>query len=548
MRKLLGVEADTLTPADLIKAALKAPVDLLWLGGIGTYVKASDETNAEVGDRANDALRIDGKDIRARVVGEGANLGVTQRGRIEYAQLGAGGTGHINTDAIDNSAGVDTSDHEVNIKVLLGDVVQRGDMTLKQRDKLLAKMTDEVGEQVLRDNYLQTQALSVTEADGAAALDPHVRLIRSLERAGRLNRAIEFLPDDEEIQRRQGASQALTRPELAVLLAYAKLTLYDQILPSDLPDDAAMVDDLLRYFPGPIREQHREPALRHRLRREIVATVVTNSIVNRTGATFVNDMAERTGATQATIARAYYAARAVFALRDLWAAIEGLDNKVAAATQYRMHKATQRLLERAILWFVRHGASGIDVAKAIARYSSGLADLEKAFDASVEPARAAELSAAAQELVREGVPEKVAQRVVRLGDLASGLDVVRIAEEAKAPAPGVARLYFGIGARLGLDWLRNAAAHVKAETGWQKLAVAAIVEDLLALQAELTARAIKAAGRLENVEKIAEAWTARHKAGLARFDAVLAELKAAPAPEIAGLTVAGRELRALTGA
>jgi glutamate dehydrogenase len=248
------------------------------------------------------------------------------------------------------------------------------------------------------------------------------------------------------------------------------------------------------------------------------------------------------------IARAYYVARAVFALRVTWEAIEQLDNKVPAATQYRMLKATQRLMERAILWFVRHGATGIDVAKEIARYSAGLAELEKAFASALEPARAAELAAAATELTREGVPEALAQRIVRFGDLASGLDVVRIAESSKAPVAGVARLYFGIGTRLGLDWLRVAAGHVKAETGWQKLAVAATVEDLLALQAELTARAMRAAGKLENVEKLAEEWLTRHKGGLARFDAVLAELKASPVPEIAGLTVAGRELRALTGA
>jgi glutamate dehydrogenase len=544
MKTLLGVEADNLTPAELIKAALKAPFDLLWLGGIGTYVKASDETNAEVGDRANDALRVDGAELRVRVVGEGANLGVTQRGRIEYAQKG----GHINTDAIDNSAGVDTSDHEVNIKILLGDVVARGDMTIKQRDKLLAKMTDEVAQLVLRDNYLQTQALSVTETEGGAALDPHVRLIRALEKAGRLNRAIEFLPDDEDIQRRQAAGQGLTRPELAVLLAYAKLTLYDQLLPSDLPDEPATVDDLLRYFPTPIREQHRDSVMRHRLRREIVATVVTNSIVNRTGATFVNEMAERSGATPAMIARAYYVARAVFSLRSVWEAIESLDNKVPAAAQYRMLRATQRLLERAVLWFLRQGATGIDVAAEIERYSAGLAELEKVFEVALEPSRAAELATAAQELLRDGVPDKLAQRIVRLGDLASGLDIVRIAASTKAPVAGIARLYFGIGARLGLDWLRAAASRVKAETGWQKLAVAATVEDLLALQAELTSRAMRAAGKLENVEKIAEDWLQQHRAGLARYDAVLAELKTAPVPEIAALTVAGRELRALTGA
>jgi glutamate dehydrogenase len=508
-------------------------------------VKASDETNAEVGDRANDPLRVDGRELRARVVGEGANLGATQRGRVEYAQAGAGG--RINTDAIDNSAGVDTSDHEVNIKVLLGDVVARGDMTIKQRDALLGRMTDEVGALVLRDNYLQTQAVSVAEMDGVQGIDPHVRLMRSLEKSGRLNRAIEFLPDDEEIQRRQAAGQGLTRPELAVLMAYSKLALYDQLLPSDLPDDPALVGDLLRYFPAPIRKQHAEAVMRHRLRREIVATVVTNSLVNRTGATFMTDMAERSGAAPPAVARAYLVARQVFALRDLWDAIEALDNKVPAAAQYRMLRATQRLLDRAVLWFVRQSPGTIDVAAEVKRFSAGIAALDKAFEAAVEPSRAAELSAAAQELARDGVPESLAMRVARLADLAAGLDVVRIAESAQAPVESVGRLYFGIGARLGLDWLRSAASRVKAETSWQKMAVAAIVEDLLALQAELAARAVKAAGSIERVETIAEDWMRRHKAGLARFDAILAELRASPTTEIAALTVAGRELRALTG-
>jgi glutamate dehydrogenase len=550
MRRVLGTEADALTPAEVIRAALRAPVDLLWLGGIGTYVKASDETHAEVGDRASDALRVDGRELRARVVGEGANLGVTQRGRVEFAQVGGPGGkgGRINTDAIDNSAGVDTSDHEVNLKVLLGDVVARGDMTLKQRDALLARMTDEVGDLVLRDNYLQTQAISVAEGDGAAGFDAHVRLIRSLEKAGRLNRAIEFLPDDEEIQRRQAAGIGLTRPELAVLLAYAKLTLYDQLLPSDLPDDAAMVDDLLRYFPTPIREQYREAVMRHRLRREIVATAVTNSMVNRVGATFVNDMAERTGAAPHAVARAYLVARQVFDLRALWSGIEALDNKVAAPVQYRMLRETQRLLDRAVLWFVRQSRGAIDVAAEAGRFAGGIAALDAALDAAIDPPRAAELAALAKTLIGEGVPCDLARRVARLGELAAGLDVVRIAEGAGAPVEGVARVYFGIGARLGLGWLRGVAARVKAETPWQKLAAAAIVEDLLALQADLASRAMTAAGGIERVESVAEAWQSRNKAGLARFDALLAELKAAPAPEIAALAVTGRELRALTGA
>jgi glutamate dehydrogenase len=333
-----------------------------------------------------------------------------------------------------------------------------------------------------------------------------------------------------------------------VLLAYAKLTLYDQLLPSDLPDDPGMVDDLLRYFPTPIREQYREPVMRHRLRREIVATVVTNSMVNRVGATFVNDMSDRTGAAPHVIARAYLVARQVFDLRALWTGIEALDNKVAATTQYRMLRTTQRLLDRAVLWFVRQSTGVIDVAAESRRFSSGVATLDAALDDVLDPARAAELAATTKDLIGDGVPGDLARRIARLGELAAGLDIVRIAEAAKAPVEGVARIYFGIGARLGLDWLRGAASRVKTETPWQKLATASIVEDLLALQAELAGRALAAAGGIERVESLAEAWQLRHKAGLARFDAILAELKASPAPEIAALTVTGRELRALTGA
>src|SRR3546814_463927 len=319
IRALLGIDRDVLTPNELIAALFEAPVDLLWFGGIGTYVKASDESHAEVGDKANDSLRVDGRRVRARVIGEGANLAVTQRGRIEYA-LTAGG--RLNTDFIDNSAGVDCSDHEVNIKVLLNDVVGAGDMTLKQRNELLEQMTGEVAELVLRDNYLQTQALSVSMAEAPELLDQQARFMRTLEKAGRLDRTIEMLPGDEELTERLGRREGLTRPELAVLLSYSKITLYDVLLAGDLPDDPALAHDLYLYFPEPLRKKLRHAIDQHALKREIIATFVTNSLINRTGPTFVAETMDKTGMGASDIARAYLIVRDSFDLRGLWARID----------------------------------------------------------------------------------------------------------------------------------------------------------------------------------------------------------------------------------
>ncbi len=332
MKERLGLARDSMTPAELMKAILTAQVDLLWFGGIGTYVKAKSETNAEVGDRATDALRVNAADLRAKAIGEGANLGCTQRGRVEFALKG----GRNNTDAVDNSAGVDCSDHEVNIKILLGDICAQGDMTIKQRDALLVQMTDEVGRLVLRDNYEQSQALSIAELQGAAGVDQHALMMRELERAGKLDRAIEFLLDDEALTQRQAQGQGLTRPELAVLLAYAKMALYDALLESDLPGDPALESELMGYFPKVLREKYRQQIGRHRLRREIVATVVANSMVNRVGSAFVAQIASDTGRLASDIARAYLAAGRVFGFDQLWTATEALDGKAPAQAQYAL--------------------------------------------------------------------------------------------------------------------------------------------------------------------------------------------------------------------
>jgi glutamate dehydrogenase len=539
MRRCFGLEEASVTPAALMRAMLRGPVDLLWLGGIGTFVKARGETNLEVGDRANDALRVDSSEVRARVVGEGANLGFTQRGRVEYAMAG----GRINTDAVDNSAGVDCSDHEVNIKVLLNELVAAGDMTTKQRDKLLAAMTDEVASLVLRDNYLQTQALSVVEAAGWKQLDRQNRFMRALEKAGKLDRAIEFLPDDEAVRVRLVARQGLTRPELAVLLAYAKMSLYDELLPSDLPDDPQLVEDLEKYFPEPLRRQYAAAIAGHRLRREIIATVVTNSLVNRVGPTFVHVMKERVGVGAAPIARAYAITRGAFRLREFWSAIEGLDNRVATPEQTAMLLAIARLAEAGTLWFLRNGTEPLDIAAHIDAYGPGIAALGEALEGLVGAADAEHLAASAAEAERRGVPADLARRMARLELMEAAPDIVRIARATGTPVEAVGRIYFEVGRRFDLDWLRGATAAVPLDTHWDRLAVAAILDDINGHQRELARRVLDGGGPGAGD---VDGWLASRTTAMQRTAALLAELKAAGKPDLAKLAIANRQLRMLT--
>mgnify|MGYP000936422862 CR=1 FL=1 len=536
-----GLTRASVTPAELMQAMLTAPVDLLWFGGIGTYVKASGETNADVGDKANDALRIDGARIRARVVGEGANLGMTQRGRIEAARQGV----RLNTDAIDNSAGVDTSDHEVNIKILLNDVVGRGDMTVKQRDQLLAAMTDEVAALVLADNYRQTQALTVAQALGAEQLDPQIRFIRALEKAGRLNRRIEFLPGDEELAALMAEGRGLTRPELAVLLAYGKITLYDDLLAGDLPDDPFMVADLVHYFPAPVHDRFAEAIGRHRLRREIIATAVTNSLVNRVGPVFVKEMMEKTGMGPSDVTRAYAIVRDAFGLRPLWMAVEGLDNRVPAAVQTSMLVETVRLMERTVAWFLTTCPQPLDIAAQTEAFRPGIGELIAGLDTVLDAEEGARLDQRAAALTGQGVPEDLARRVAALPVLAAAPDLVRVAGRTGRSVSSVAAVYFLLGRRFGLEWLRDRAFTVRTDTHWQKQAVAAIVDDLFAHQMNLTVRVLEAADGLP-AENPVEAWAAQRRAAVDRVEQLLAELRAQPAADLAMLAVANRQLRGLT--
>jgi glutamate dehydrogenase len=539
VQRAFDLPARTIAPAELMRAILRARADLLWLGGIGTYVKASWEDHSDARDRANDAIRIDGNELRVRVVGEGANLGFTQSARIEFNLLG----GKINTDAIDNSAGVDTSDHEVNIKILLYDAIERGELKSEDRNALLAAMTDEVGQLVLRDNYEQTQAVSITSSLGESALDEQARFMRSLEKAGKLSRALEGLPDDETIADRHAANLGLTRPEVAVLLAYSKIALYSDLLASQLPDEPLLVNDLLLYFPQKLRERYRPAIERHRLRREIIATCVTNAMINRLRPTSVWQVVEETGKSAADVARAFAIIRDSFDLRSIWADVEALDNKLPAGIQIDMMLSVGLLLERAIRWLLRSGYEQLDIAEYVAEFLPRIAAIQDRLDTILPPAVLAGLRVREAELVEDGIPEVLAHRVASLDVMSSALDIVRIARRDTARGiEDVARVYFGLGARFGLDKLRTGAASINAETPWQKAAVSALVDDLFSFQSVLASRVI---AESNGTGDPVDAWLASRGKVVERVEQTMADVRSAPTVDLAMLTVASRQLRTL---
>ena len=536
--RVLDLEKKTLAPAELMKAILRSRADLLWLGGIGTYVKASDEDHAAARDRANDALRVDASELRVRVVGEGANLGFTQSGRIEYALSG----GHINTDAIDNSAGVDTSDHEVNIKILLYDAIEHGELAgIEERNRQLASMTDEVGQLVLCDNYEQTQAISLTEALGESVLDEQARFMRALERAGRLDRSLEGLPDDETIAERHTAHIGLTRPELAILMAYSKIGLYADLLASDLPDDPLLVEDLVLYFPKPLREQYRATIERHRLRREIIGTYVTNNIINRIRPTYVWQMTEETGKPAADIARAFTIIRESFDLRSLWSEIEAQDNILPARVQIEMLIEVGRLLERAISWLLTSGYERLDTARYVSEFRPAIAAISDKLHDILPAALLGALKARQGELEMDGVPELVAYRISSLGVMGAALDIVRLSRMGR-PVQDVARVYFSVGARFGLERLRTAGASIPAETPWQKAVVAAAVDDLFNYQSVIASRVL---GEPNGAGDPLDSWLASRPRVVERIDQMMTDFRAAQGVDLAMLTVASRQLRTL---
>ncbi|MFF1696776.1 NAD-glutamate dehydrogenase [Streptomyces sp. NPDC058257] len=543
IREALGIERGIakMTPADLMKAILQAPVDLLWNGGIGTYVKSSAESNTDVGDKANDSIRVDGADLRVKVVGEGGNLGLTQLGRIEFARAG----GRINTDAIDNSAGVDTSDHEVNIKILLNAVVANGDMTVKQRNKFLAAMTDEVGTLVLRNNYAQNTALSNAVAQSPSLLHAHQRFMRRLGKQGHLNRELEFLPTDRQVRELLSSGRGLSQPELAVLLAYTKITAADELIQTTLPDDDYLRRLLHAYFPQALREKFPEQVDGHALRREIITTVLVNDTVNTGGSTFLHRLREETGASLEEIVRAQLAAREIFGLGKVWDAVEELDNVVAADVQTRVRLHSRRLVERGTRWLLNNRPQPLQLAETIDFFKEGVAEVWTELPKLLSGSDLEWYEGIRDELTGEGVSDELAQRVAGFSSAFPSLDIVAIADRMDKQPMAVAEVYYDLADRLRITQLMDRIIELPRADRWQSMARASIREDLYAAHAALTADVLAAGNGEDTPEQRFKAWEEKNAAILSRSRSTLDEIQSSDAFDLANLSVAMRTMRTL---
>jgi glutamate dehydrogenase len=543
VRERLGLSAGvrSLTPAELMRSALTAPVDLLWNGGIGTYVKSRTESHADVGDKANDTIRVDGADLRARVVGEGGNLGLTQLGRIEYARAG----GLINTDAIDNSAGVDTSDHEVNIKILLDQAVRDGALAAVDRSPLLASMTDAVAHLVLRDNYEQNVLLGNARVQASAMLSVHGRFISTLEARGELDRELEFLPSKAGIAQRESAGQGLTSSELAVLAAYSKITLTATVLDSDLPDDPWFAAALRDYFPDLLVEKLGDRLANHPLRREIVTTWVSNDLVNRGGMTFVFRLQEETGASHVEAVRGYTVVREVFRLGDYWDAIEALDNKIPTSVQSMLYLEARRLLDRSTRWLVQQRRASIDIAAEVEHFRAALDELVPQVPTFLVGTERERLLQRSAEFSGLGVPDDLAERAAALLDTFSLLDVVEIAAAEKVPVAEVAGVYFTISERIEVDRMLTRITGLPRDDRWSALARSALRYDLYAALAGLTQNVLTSTSSTDPPKERIDAWEQQNAEGVARAEATLAEIVGLDTFDLATLSVALRTIRTL---
>lgn len=537
----IGRHADAMTPAELMRAILLAPVDLLWNGGIGTYVKASGETHADAGDKANDAIRVDGTELRVRCVGEGGNLGLTQRGRIEYALDG----GRINTDFIDNSAGVDTSDHEVNLKILLDRVVLDGDLTEKQRNQLLVSMTDEVADLVLRDNYEQNLALANATRNAPSLLHVHEQWMRTLEGRGLLDRGLEALPGTREVKSRLERNGALSTPELSVLMAYTKIALAEELLASDLPEDPYLTQDLMSYFPAPVREGFAAQVEQHPLRREIIVTQVVNDLVNGAGMTYWPRLAGETGASAAELTRANFVAREIFGSLPLRQELATYDNRLDALVQTRMRVEMRTLVERASRWLVSNRRPQLDSQATVDLFSGPVQATMLELPDLLTGRELAAFEARRSFLVSHHVPEDLAARVASFDVAYALLNVVEIATRDGLRPADVARVHFALGERLGLAVLQERVVDLPRADQWQTMARAALRDDLNALHAQLTAAVLAATpADAEATERVA-AWEAAADGTVARAEETLKVICADDETDLARVSVALRVVRSL---
>ncbi|MTI15398.1 NAD-glutamate dehydrogenase [Sansalvadorimonas verongulae] len=538
MKKAFGIRANRLTPNDLISAILKAKVDLIWNGGIGTYVKSSSESHADVGDKANDTLRIDGSQVRASVLGEGGNLGFTQLGRIQFALNG----GALNTDFIDNAGGVDCSDHEVNIKILLNQIEATGDMTRKQRDRMLENMTEEVSTLVLANNYRQTQAITMAEAECLSQMEEYKGFIHDLEGSGRLDRAIEFLPDDETIRERQAAGQGLTRPELSVLISYSKADLKEKLLESSIPDDPYLARELVTAFPKALVKKYGKPLAEHRLHREIVSTQIANYLINMMGITFVSRQQKSTGADAADIVAGFVVARDIFGAEQLWADIESLDHVVRSELQHELMGEVMRLLRRATRWLVRMRQVDRDAADCVEHYQSRLQKMIENLSELLPERQRKEWQTRVDQLVARNVPEYLAQRIAGVRHLFSMLSVIQAVDQTGEKLEKVASAFFAVGEHLDLHWFYQELSQLEVQNHWQGLAREGVRDELALQQRALTVSMLQLDPTAEDVCELLQRWSEANATGLARWQAILEELRGAAGSELAMYTVATREL------
>jgi glutamate dehydrogenase len=541
IKLMLETDKDSMTPTELMKELLKMPVDLIWNGGIGTYVKAKRESHAEVGDRANDALRVNGDELRAKIIGEGGNLGCTQLGRIEYAANG----GRVNTDFVDNVGGVDCSDNEVNIKILLNSLVAEGDLTVKQRNLLLEKMTDEVGDIVLQDCKDQTRTISVTQVHGISQLKEHIQFIHYLEKAGKLDRALEFLPTDEDLTERLANGRPLTRPELSVLVAYAKMVLKEQLVTPEITEDTFLSKLLVAYFPKLLQQKYADKMTSHPLRGEIIATSLANELVNDMGFNFVQRMQDETGATVAEAAICYTMAREVFGLADLTKSVTDLNGIVPAVVQGEMLHQLRRNMRRACRWFIRHRSRAQNIEQTVAFFKPVFEQLKNNVDKYMIAAEVKAISAEINSLTKENVPKPVAQVIAKMSTLFSALDIAQIAQIENKPLELVSETYFKLGAKVELHWFLAQISAQPVANHWQALARAAFREELDWQQRALSSVVLRTCSDTCDADSVIQQWIDANQTLLARWFHMLADFKISQSHEFAKFSVALRELNLL---
>jgi glutamate dehydrogenase len=541
VQNLIDCKKDHLTPNELISYLLKTRVDLIWNGGIGTYVKATTETNVAVSDKSNDEIRVNGQQVRARAIGEGGNLGLTQRGRIEYAQHG----GLLYTDSIDNSAGVDCSDNEVNIKILLSQLIKSGRLSHDERNDLLTEMTDEVAQHCLFNNYRQTQIIDSIIQQAARNMHQHARFMRHLEREGILNRKLENLPNDEQIIERISQSKGLTRPELSILLSYSKLTYKNALLESSTLSEQCYDKLLLEYFPRKLQELYANEILQHPLRKEIIATLLSNMITNNIGIGFGYRIREETGASIENIAKAYVVCVEVLELNETWRALEQLDNVVQEHYRYECFRTVSGLLERSISWLLRNKSANFDVSHLIEHYQADIKILHNVISNVIIGRSRKNYLAARKLFVKYKLPAELAQELADKTTLASAFDIIEIKSKLYSSIENTAKLFYTLSERLQLHWIRNAISKTIVRNHWNHLAIVNMRNDLHANQRNLTEMVLHSVDNKRHTTKALKMWEERQAEALERYDHIVSELNALQTIDFPAMSVAVSEVRRL---